>query len=734
MPYQLYKSTTIYILAIFAFSYQALYAESVFTQSFSASNGAGLCKATTNTVLSNNPFSADGKTHLQADRIRAVESGISVFSGDVVIQQADRRVESDQAEYNKPKEEVWAKGNVNFITSEMWVKSDTAHIKLDTDTSLLKNTEFQSLTSQGRGSAKSIEIKDSSMTQLMQTTYTTCDPGNAFWQLKASDITLNHTTRQGTATHATLRLKGVPFFYFPYLRFPLGSERLSGFLFPYIGHSKRNGTEVKIPYYWNIHPQADATITPWNMTSRGLLLHSEFRYLTENNSGTLRSESLNNDKIFNADRQRWHWDNTSTPSLGWQTQIEYNYVADNQHLIDFSDDLTNASTTYLPRQGSVSYDTQNWVLNLRAEDHQILSGTNPYKRLPQITLSSRFVEQNKQINYAFQSEAVRFEHDEYKVIGERVHLQPSVSFPVNAAAGFILPKLSINHTQYTLQQTSTDTRIARTVPSFSMNSGLFFERDTSLFSRDYLHTLEPQLFYVYTPFVDQSDLPNFDTGNNGFSINNFFAERRFTSADRIGDDNRLTTALATRFINQEDGQELLMARIGQIHYFNDRKVQLSNTPETSTSSNILTEAHFKPDNWGLSSQIEWDADFNKKLNSTSLVSYSQSNFNANITHRFSLNSLETREIKMNWAVNSRWSFNLANLHDVRNKHVIENLFAINYESCCWALNFSAKDRYLNPTQTDTGVYIQLTLKGLGGLGIRGRSILNRLNDIGEYLK
>lgn len=715
---KLYKISAIYILVTFTFSYQAISAESVFTDAFPlAATGDGLCTAKTKPILNSDTFSADGKTHLEADSVRIEESDISIFSGNVVIQQAERRVESDQAEYHKQKEEVWAKGNVNFITPEVQVNSDTAHIKLDTNTSQLSNTKFQSLTSQGRGEAKSIEIKDSTMTQLHQATYTTCDPGNADWLLKSNDISLNHETRQGTATHATLRFKGVPFFYFPYIRFPLGSERLSGFLFPYIGSSKVNGTELKVPYYWNIHPQADATITPWYMRKRGLLLHSEFRYLTENNTGSFLLESLDNDKIFKADRQRWHWDNTSTPSLGWQTQLEYNYVADNQHLIDFSDDLTSSSTTYLPRQGSVSYNTLNWVLNLKAEDHQILSGANPYKRLPQITLSSRHVEENKQLNYAFQSEAVRFEHDDNKVIGDRVYLQPSVSFPVTTAAGFITPKLSLNYTQYKLEQTSNDTTVSRTVPSFSLNSGLFFERDSGLFGNDYLHTLEPQLFYVYTPFVDQSNLPNFDSSANGFSINNFFSDYRFNSVDRIGDDNRLTTALATRFINQEDGQELLMARIGQIHYFSDRKVQLGGVADTSTRSNIITEAHLKPGNWELSSQIEWDSNFDNKINSTNLLNYSRNNFAANITQRFTLNTLETRETKINWALNSRWQINLANLYDVRNKHVIENIYGINYESCCWGLNLSSKTRYLTSTTTDKGFYIELVLKGLGGFGI-----------------
>lgn len=712
MSYKPYKAAAFFFLVTFFLSYQALAAESI-----SSAKKEGLCNAQTESPLNKNTFSPDGKTHLQADSVKIEESDTSVFSGDVVIQQANRRIESERAEYKKQIEEVSVTGNVKFISPEMQIKSDSADIKLDSDVSLLNNAKFKSLTSQGRGSAQSIEIQDSSVTQLKQATYTTCDLGNTDWLLKANDITLNHKNRQGSATHATLRFKGVPFFYFPYLRFPLGNERLSGFLFPYIGSSKTNGFELKTPYYWNIHPQIDATITPWYMKKRGLLLHNEFRYLTENNSGSFVSESLDKDMIFKANRLRWHWDNTSTPRLGWQTQFEYNHVEDNQHLLDFSDDLTNSSTTYLPRQGSISYDTQDWVLNLKAEDHQILSGASPYKRLPQITLNSRYAVKNKALNYAFSSEAVRFDHNENKVIGERVYIQPSVSYPVSSAAGFITPKLSLNHTQYNLKQTSNETSITRTLPNFSINSGLFFERDTTLFKKDYLHTLEPQLFYVYTPFIKQSDIPNFDSSINAFSINNFFSDYRFNSIDRIGDDNRLTTALASRFIAQENGHELFMARVGQIHYFSDRKVQLDNTTDSSVRSNIITEAYFKPGHWELSSQIEWDSSFNNRVNSANSLIYSRNNFTANAIQRFQLNALETREINMLWTINSRWQLNIANLYDIHNKHVIENLFGINYDSCCWGLKLAAKERYLTSTTKDRGFYIELVLKGLGGFGI-----------------
>lgn len=680
----------------------------------------GLCKIQPGPIINKDTFSADGKIHLQSDNIEINEKNISRFTGNVVIQQKDKRIETEQAEYEKQTEQVEAKGNVRFISSSIQIKSETAHFNLKSDHAILKKAEYQSLNSRARGEASKIEVKNKNITELSDATYTTCDPNNTDWLLSANTLTLDNNTRQGHASHVVIRFKDVPFFYFPYLRFPLGEDRLSGFLFPYFGHSDQHGSELKVPYYWNIHPQMDATITPWYMSKRGTLLHTEFRYLTENNNGTLTAEYLSDDKIFKDNRKRWQWKHQSQPSLGWQAKVEYNYVADNNHLVDFSDDLNSTSTTHLIRSGDIAYSSPNWLLNIKAEDHQILSGAEPYKRLPQITLNSRYAIKDNSLNYSLETEAVRFDHeDNSKIIGERIHLKPGISYPLRSAAGFFEPKLSVQHTSYNLQQPTGETQLSRTVPTFSLNSGLFFERDSQIFSNNYIQTLEPQLFYVYVPYKDQSALPVFDTSVYAFNVNQSFTDYRFNGIDRIGDDNRLTTALATRFINQENGKEVFMARVGQIHYFTDRKVQLPSTAvDTLTRSHIIAELKTQPGNWNLASQVELDPELKEKVSSSTQLGYQYKKFNFDLAHRFQRNSLETREMKMNWDLNSRWQFNAAQLFDIRNDHIIENLFGINYESCCWALRLNTKERYLSSTETDRGIYLELVLKGLGGFGIK----------------
>ena len=682
----------------------------------------GLCTFHPSSIINAKTFSSDGKTHLQSDSVEINQKNISRFTGNVVIQQKDKRIEAEHAEYTKITEQIDAKDKIRFVSPNIQVKSEVAHFNLKTDQALLQQSQYQSLTSRARGKASSIEISTPNVIELRDATYTTCDPENADWLLSANSIKLDNNTQQGHAKHVVVRFKHVPFFYFPYLRFPLGESRLSGFLFPHVGRSDEHGNEIKIPYYWNIHPQLDATITPWYMSKRGLLLHSEFRYLTEQSHGILTAEYLDNDKVFNANRERLHWKHQSQSSSGWQTNAEYNYAADNNHLIDFNDDLNSSSTTYLVRSGNLAYNATNWLMNINAEDHQILSGANPYQRLPQITLASRYAIQDNTINYSIQSEVVRFGHKENKVIGDRLHLKPSIYYPLRTAAGFIEPKISVQYSSYNLKQTTGEKDLSRTVPTFSLNSGLFFERDSQFFNVDYIQTLEPQLFYVYVPYKDQSALPVFDTSAYSFNVNQSFTDYRFNGVDRIGDDNRLTAALATRFIDQSNGQEKFMARVGQIYYFADRKVQLPSVAvDSSSQSHLIAElkTQFQAyGHWGLSSQAEWDPKLNENVISSNQLNYNYKKFNFDYAHRYQRDTLETREIKMNWQISPSWQLLSNNLYDLRSDHIVENLLGINYESCCWGLQLSTKGRYISSTQTDRGIYLKLILKGLGGFGIQ----------------
>ncbi len=664
-------------------------------------------------------FSSDGKIHLSADHMQASEDNISRFQGNVIIQQKNARIEAEQAEYQRQGAQLQARGQVRFINPEIVIHSEQAKFQLKQQRASLTHNRYRSVNSRAQGEAEKIELLNSHEALLTNATYTTCNREQTDWLMSANSINLNSKTHQGHATHVVLRFKDVPFFYFPYLRFPLGEERLSGFLFPYIGNSNIHGSELHLPYYWNIHPQMDATLTPRLMSRRGLLLQSEFRYLGNNQQGIIKSEYIDHDRVFNARRQRWQWQHQTRPGDGWQFRGDYNYVADAQHLTDFGNTLDSSSTTYLTRRGDLFYRAQDWIFNISAEDNQILSGDPAYKRLPQIGFKSLLPQHDNHFNFAFSAEAVHFAHvDGTKVTGDRLHLKPEISYPYRSNAGFVDSKLSWQLTRYTLKNNGNANQLYRSLPTFSINSGLFFERDSTLFSSRYLQTLEPQLFYVYVPYQDQSLLPIFDTSNYSYNINQPFADYRFNGIDRIGDDNRLTTALATRLIRQDNGAEIFMARVGQIHYFSPRQVQLDNSTDVRSRSNLIAEIRFLPGNWTLTTQLEWDPFQRQMVNSSSAINYHNSRFNIALAHRLQRDTLETTEIGINWKISDRWKWHNRYLYNNRDQHLIENSYGLDYDSCCWGLRLSSKQRYLSSSQMDNGIYLELILKGLGGFGIR----------------
>lgn len=679
-----------------------------------------LCPPAATVLPKPDSFSADDKTHLQADKVVVDENQATLFQGNVVIMQKQKRIETDKAEYQKQQETIHATGGVKFLTPSLLLESDSADVNLKTDQATLTDSHYRSLQGRARGKAEEIKLDENNKLVLKQATYTTCDAQQTDWLLSASDITLDNQSHQGSAKHVVLRFKDVPFFYLPYLRFPLGDERMSGILFPTIGNSDKHGTELQVPVYWNIDPQYDATFTPWFMSKRGTMLQTEFRYLGESQAGQLDIDYLGNDKLFGDSREAVRWRHQATPDLGWHASADVNYVADANHLADFTTNINNSSTTHLLRQGVLSYTADNWLLNIKGEGYQALNAAEVYKRLPQVTLSSRFKQHDNQLNYELNAEYVRFDHRNYVVIGDRLDVKPAIYWPWRGAAGFFIPKLSVEYTAYNLQQTTASTELSRSVPAFSLDSGLFFERDTSLFGSNFVNTLEPQLFYVYVPYREQSTFPVFDTSAYPFNFNQPFSDYRFSGIDRVGDDNRLTAALTTRFINQHNGQEMFMARLGRVYYFADRKVQLPSVPvATAQKSNLIGELGARlGDNWSLNSQVEWDPRQQETAISSNRLSYQAAEaLKFGLAYRYQRNLLDTREVDFDWQISPRWRLLARQLFDLRNDHNLETVAGLDYDSCCWGLRLTYEERFdTTSLLNDRGVYLQLVLKGLGGIG------------------
>jgi LPS-assembly protein len=664
----------------------------------------------------------DGEeTHLKADQADISRDQVSVFRGNVVIQRGKAQLEADQANYHYLDETLDAEGNVRFTGAGLLITGTDAHANLKNNTASFNNALYFT-TERANGTARAISLLDRYRLVLEDATYTTCDPDDPGWQLSASKVRLDRESHQGTAKHMVMRFNKVPFLYFPYARFPISEDRLTGLLNPSIGNSDKLGAQFQLPFYWNIAPQYDATFTPWYMDKRGTMLNTEFRYLHSINKGELLANYLNKDKGYNdEDRSAFRWKHNGHPFKRWSTTIDYSRVSDTDYLLDFGNSLNATSTTHLTQQGKIRYEATSWQFTVNAQAFQTLSGSLPYERLPQLLFKSHLPQLDNQLHYGLDGEWVSFAREGNSVQGDRLDIFPSVSLPLRNDAGFFIPKLAYRYTQYELEELAPgeEPSPSRSLPTASLDSGLFFERDTQIGGTPLQQTLEPRLYYVYTPYRDQDDLPVFDTQASRFNINEPIKADFFDGADRVEDANRLTALLATRYINQNSGAELFMAGIGQVYYFDDRLVTLpGGTPQIQPRSNIVAILNTRPNqNWLFHFDTEWNTETEKFERNTADLTYDRhKKLKLKLAYRFERKVLETAEAGFDWQLNPSWRFHGHEIYDLLNQRNQEAQLGLRFDSCCWGLALSAKERFVTDLEDpDRSFFIELELKGLSSL-------------------
>ncbi len=669
------------------------------------------------------PFFADRATHLQADKMDMPSRDISIFTGRVIINQADTQIETDRARYFRKKNEVEAQGNVRLTNPGLQLKGTDARYNLTKQNGVIHHAHY--LTIDGKkGHADSIKLLGPARMSMNTASYTSCQTDDPAWLLTASHLRLDTKSRQGYATNSVVRFKGVPFFYFPYMRFPIGEARLTGLLFPYIGSSQRNGTQVVLPFYWNIAPNRDATITPWYMSLRGTLLQNEFRYLNPGNSGQLTLDYLNNDKLYGSSRSRIKWQHRSTAILGWATDINYNQVSDKDYFLDFGTTLNKANLAQLEQKVALSYNALNWTFRAQTQAYQKLSGTTAYERLPQLTFSTRLPTRENEWHSGLKAELVKFARKDHSVQGTRLNMMPYISLPLSNEAMFLTPKLSWQFTTYDLlnQAPGQKSKVSRNLPIFSLKSGIFLERNLSLGGHNMTQSLEPQLFYVYSPYRRQDNLPLFDTGQVTFNINDPFRENRFTGADRVEDANRLTAMLTTRFFDEASGTEKLMARVGQMYYFSDRRVALrGNGVDTTRRTPVIAELMSRPfNNLYIVADTQWDPQTKTYTRRNMRIEYKPTRYlDFRVNYRYQKNSLETNDSLLRWRITPHWYISARRLYDARSQRQQESEYSLRYDSCCWAFKLSTRQRFIRVGEPEEkAVYFELELKGLSSFGTR----------------
>ncbi len=685
---------------------------------------------------------------VKADDAQLVNKGLSVFDGNVVVTRGGRELSADHITYHRATGTVTAQGDIRLRDSQMVLEGDEAEWLTSSDEGTMVNATYHLREIGARGDAKHIYRQGLLQTDLRGATYSTCSVANPFWDLQANSVKLDHDEAVGSAEDVIVRIKDVPVFYTPYISFPLNDQRKSGFLAPSFGNSDETGFDLQTPYYWNIGPGRDATITPRYMSDRGMQLNAEYRYLYLGGEGTIQAGFLASDDLktdgedinpyYNEDRKHFSFRHIGNANSRWRTDIDYNYISDDDYLEDFGSNLSLTSTTHLYRKAQLSYSDDTWSFVGRMQGYQTITDVEePYQRLPQLILSGSFPEKLFGLSYHLRTEYVEFDHDDL-VDGQRFDIMPTISLPKQSAAGFFTPSVTLRHTEYRLNengQTITDDSPSRTLPIASVDSGLFFERSLPFKGQNYIHTLEPRAFYLYIPERDQTDIPIFDSSLRTFNFGQLFAEDRFSGTDRVGDANQLSLALTSRIIDPDTGREKLSASIGQIRYFTDRDVILPSGEVGSRSGSdmVVEVAAALAKEWTAKAEVQWDPHSGNQSNLSSVqLRYRGDNGQIfNISHRYrrdgvsTIEGLEQVDVSGRLPINEQWSLIGRYYHSLRDNKLLEGLAGVEYDSCCWATRFVIRD-YINDIDDDDrnlAFLFQIELKGLGNFGQKTDDLL-----------
>ena len=665
----------------------------------------------------------EGAIYLEADTGKIVLKGTSTLEGNVVIQQNSTVFSADNAKINRDNSEVTATGNVVLSDTNFELRSPLVNYNLDKKTGTINDAEYEVGVAGVRGkSAKIVQIDEDTL-NLKDATFTSCPVGYNSWHLASGDIKLNNETQIGTAKNVTFNIGNTPVFYFPWLKFPINNQRLSGFLSPSVRLESNAG--ITIPYYFNLAPNYDLTTSLTTIQNRGFQLNNEFRYLAKNHQGELEYNFIPNDSSFNDEnRDFFRIDHFTRLSDTTVLTLNAEGVSDKEYFDDFSTSLETSTRPALQRRLEIVRKKDAWRFSAAVENFQVIDvNDDPFSRLPEFRLDYAPKSGPKDLKLSLNSELTYFDRDD-SITGIRADIKGKASKKYGNEAWYFKPSLSLQHTLYSLDDAIGESRLTRTLPTLTLDGGLFFDRELLTKTKDkspLTQTLEPRIFYTHTPFREQSDIPIFDTGLNTFTESNqLFLENRFTGKDRIADTNQLTFAVTSRIQDRNNGKELFRASIGQIFNFEDRKVTLpGGTILTGRRSDLLLELSGRlNDRFRLASIVNLKSDSGSFTNYDLRLNYKDEKKRiANLSFRRLDDELEQVAFSTALPINSKWSMVASTEYDIKNNRNLESLLGFEYQDCCWKTRFVVK-RFLTSDNVtfETPIFLEFELKGLGNIG------------------
>ena len=717
---------------------------------------------------------------VQGDRMSGRPDLETVIEGNVVLRKAGTVIQADRLEYDQPSDQAKARGNVRVNRKGDVFEGPVLELKVEAFEGFVEAPRYHFLKNDGQGQADRIDFVDESHTVIHNATYTTCrrKPGPEWlpdWVLRASRISMDSDEDIGIAQDVVLSFKGLPLLPIPAISFPLSDKRKSGLLPPTIGIGADSGLEVTLPYYWNIAPNRDATLTPTIMTRRGVDLGAEVRYLEPSYTGAARVNFMPSDQLTDSNRWRLSFLHrglmgSALGPVGLEASV--NRVSDDNYWRDFSRSgaITNTSASVgvaatprlLPSGLTATWGVGAFSSAARVLKWQTLQDVTapivpPYDRVPQLT--ARYALTNvRGLDWSIDGDFTQFEADSSRTLqpnAQRGVALLQVSRPWLAPAGFVTPKFQLHASGYQFDRLlGNGSKTADSVvPTFSLDSGLVFERDASLFGRNLVQTLEPRAFYVYTPYRNQSAQPNYDTAANDFNFATIFTENAFVGHDKISDNNLLTLGLTTRYLDAETGGQLARFGIAQRLRFDEQRVTLNPTDEPAQAgfSDVMLGASINfVDRWALESTVQYNGKTDRSIRSTLGARYNPGPYRVvNAAYRFQRESQQV-DVSWQWPLNNLWGdsgqelgagrgqgegryYGVGRLnYSLNERRLVDTILGVEYDAGCWLARMLL-ERTQTSSSTATGrVMFQLEFVGFTRLGIGGNPIQTLTENISRY--
>ncbi len=713
---------------------------------------------------------------INADNAKGDYPEDAVFTGNVDVQQGNSRLQADEMQLHQQQPEgqtapvrtVDALGNVHYDDNQVILKGPKAWANLNTKDTNVWNGDYQLVGRQGRGTADLMKQRgENRYTILDNGTFTSCLPGSNTWSVVGSEVIQDREEQVAEIWNARFKLGPVPVFYSPYLQLPIGDKRRSGFLIPNARYSSKNYFEFTLPYYWNIAPNFDATITPHYMDKRGSIQwQNEFRYLTQAGAGLMEFDYLPSDDVYQndypteTDKHRWlfYWQHGGVMDQVWRFNVDYTKVSDPHYFNDFTSTYGSSTDGYATQKFSVGYALENFDATVTTKQFQVFDtrNSNSYAAEPQLDVNYYHNDVGPFDTHVY-AQAVHFVNTNSDLPeATRLHLEPTIDLPLSNQWGSINTeaKLLATHYQqkkldYFNQVSNTDYKesVSRVMPQFKVDGKLVFERDMN-WMEGYSQTLEPRAQYLYVPYRDQSHINNYDSSLLQFDYGGLFRDRTYGGLDRIASANQVTTGITSRVYDQQSVERFNIS-VGQIYYFTESHTGDKNmTWESNDQTGSVVwagDTYWRmSERWGLRGGVQYDNRLDSVANGNGTLEYRRdADRMVQLSYRYA--SAEYIQATLpnyayadqskdgisqvggvaSWPIADRWSIVGAYYYDTKQNKPADQMLGLQYNSCCYAIRFGY-ERKLNgwEDQNNQSIYdnvvgFNIELRGLSsnyGLG------------------